>query len=220
MQTSTSDWARQTFRGCDLGDKRRTNRLCQVASGLADHIGESVVNCCSDKASIEGAYRLIRNDSVDPREIAEGGFKSIAEQARQSELLIAAADTTTLSFKHSIAEDLGHITSQPDSKSKGFIVHSVLLLDGQTEKTIGLIEQSRWLRDGDNTSKKHLRKVRAYEEKESFKWEGASRSVASRLGTQMERVISVCDRESESPNCHDESKRGFSDFTSTCGSRE
>ena len=39
--------------------------------------------------------------------------------------------------------------------------------------------------------------TRAYEEKESYKWQRASQAMATRLGPQMSKVISVCDREAD-----------------------
>jgi len=60
-----------------------------------------------------------------------------------------------------------------------------------------LIEQQHWCRDRASFGKKHLRKRRAYEDKESYKWEQASVQTAKRLGSAMERTISVCDRESD-----------------------
>ena len=77
------------------------------------------------------------------------------------------------------------------------MVHSVILLEERSGTTVGLIEQTRWCREKGSRGKRHKRKERAYEDKERFKWERASRRVTARLGEVMGRVISVCDREAD-----------------------
>jgi len=190
-------WSEITFGSCNLGDERRTQRLVQVAEGLARHIGQSMVKSCANDAEIEGAYRLIRNNEVSSKAIAEGGFKATATLAAQSDTLLALEDSTSISFKHSVRDALGPVGNNKDSQHQGFMVHSVLLVDAMTEQTVGLIEQSRWTRSAKTHGKRHQRKHRAYKAKESSKWLKASEAMSGRLGTIMARTISVCDRESD-----------------------
>ncbi len=191
------DWAKQTFGGCNLGDKRRTDRLVKVAGGLAGRVGQSLVKSCATEAEIEGAYRLLRNKQVDCEAIAESGFKASAERALSSTTLLALEDSTSLSFGHGVRGALGPVGNGADSRHQGFVVHSVLLVDGDTGQTLGLIEQRRWKRRAASHGKKHQRTQRAYKEKESYKWEHASRVMSERLGELMSRTISVCDRASD-----------------------
>ena len=104
------------------------------------------------------------------------------------------------------AEELRTTSSNPTSVNKGFIVHSVVLLDGCTGATVGLIEQRRWIRVADEYGKNNERKRRAYEDKESFKWQQAGQGVRTRLGeTLSQRAIAICDREVHSDasiRCH------------------
>lgn len=140
----------------------------------------------------------MRNAEVDVEAIREGGMTSVAQIAKdQPGVLLALEDTTTLSYAHAAAAELGATSSQRDAKQRGFLVHSVLLLAAQSDRTLGLIEQRHWIRERSRFGHKHARKQRAYEDKESFKWELASRRMAERLGTTMSRTISVCDRESD-----------------------
>jgi len=139
----------------------------------------------------------MRNEAVQPEAISAGGFASVAQQAQKCAVLLAVEDTTCISYEHAVAAELGVTSSKKDAKRKGFLTHSVLLLDAQSERTLGLIEQQHWCRDAASYGKKHTRKQRAYEDKESHKWERASRHTAERLGSVMARTISVCDRESD-----------------------
>jgi hypothetical protein len=192
------DWSRQMFGECELGDARRTERLVSVAARMSKQMGCSLSKSCQgDSAALLGSYRLLRNDEVKPEAIRAGGFASVVQHAQDYALLLAVEDTTCVSYTHGVAAELGVTGSQKDAKRRGFQVHSVLLLDAVGETTVGLIEQAQWRRAPKDYGKKHARKQRAYEDKESHKWEQASQRTAQRLGTTMARTISVCDRESD-----------------------
>ena len=134
---------------------------------------------------------------VEPEAIACGGYKRCAQLAGESEELLAVEDTTTVSYGHEGSRELGDVGGKERSKKRGFMVHSVILLEERSGTTVGLIEQTRWCREKGSRGKRHKRKERAYEDKERFKWERASRRVTARLGEVMGRVISVCDREAD-----------------------
>lgn len=193
-------WSREMFGQCDLGDQRRTRRLVDVAARLARHAGGSLAQSCqSEQAAALGGYRLISNDQVEAQAIAESGFEAVARAcAQQAGDLLALEDTTSLKYTHAVAAHLGRVGSLPQSKQRGYLVHSVLLVGAQSERTLGLLEQRRWCRDDASYGKKHTRRHRAYPDKESFKWQQASERVAQRLDEQsLARTISVCDRESD-----------------------
>ena len=116
-----------------------------------------------------------------PDAIAEGGFEATAQRARSCEPLLAVEDSTSLAYRHSVAEELGTTSSNPTSVNKGSMVHSVVPLDGCTGATVGLIEQRRWRRVAEDYGKSSDRKRRAYDDKESFKWQHSGR--ASRTDT-------------------------------------
>lgn len=197
MFTNASEWAVLTFGKCQLGDKRRTQRLIKMAANMAEHVDSSVVKSCPDAAHVEGSYRLIRNSEVSPEAIANGGFKATVELAKNYDELLALEDTTSLSYQHSIADKLGYTTSSLSNRKRGMFAHSVLLYSPAQEHTVGLIEQRRWIRDDEDFGCRHHKQKRAYQTKESYKWEQASEAVKERLGAQMTKCISVCDREAD-----------------------
>ncbi len=198
MPLPPQQWAESIFGDAELGDKRRTKRLVRVAASLSANTGSSMASACSGHlAAVEGAYRLIENEAVKPEAIAEAGFQSAALAAEDSHLLLAIEDSTALSYSHSVRSELGDIGEPEKSRSKGIWAHTVMLIDADTERTVGLIDQQRWIRDIEERGKRHERKQRPYEEKESFKWQRSSENIESRLGLQMGKTISVCDREAD-----------------------
>lgn len=199
IHRDTNRWAEQMFGGCELGDARRTRRMVKLGAQLAAHAGQAPASACrGDAAANEGAYRLVRNEAVAPGAIAEGGFKASAQAAQVCGELLAMEDTTTLSYRHGAAPELGDLGGRAGATNRGFFVHSVVLVEAESARTVGLIEQSRWCRSSAQRGQRHRRAERAYEDKESFKWQRASERVAKRLGKEtMGRVIAVCDREAD-----------------------
>lgn len=194
---SADEWAKEQFSGCDLGDKRRKKRLIEIATALCSRIGKSLSHCCQgDSALREGGYRFIRNDMVKASEIAQGIFTATYNKAQGREVLLAIEDTTTTSYTHEV-DGLGDTGGPINSMTRGFHAHSILMVDGQTKETLGLIAQTRWIRNEEERGKSYKREERAYEEKESFKWEKSSRQLAKRMQSGMSKVISVCDREAD-----------------------
>ena len=92
---------------------------------------------------------------------------------------------------------MGNIGESAKSKAKGIWAHSVVLLDADTEQTVGLVDQQRWIRDANQLGKRNDRKQRQYKEKESFKWQQSSENIERRLGAEMKKTMSVCDREAD-----------------------
>lgn len=198
MITDAEEWAIELFGDSELGDPRRTSRLVKLASNYAKNIGSSTVASCSgDESEVESSYRFLRNDAVKPAAIREGGFNSTARLANKEKTLLAIEDTTTLSYKHQAAAELGYTSNSPSAKSKGFNVHSILLLAEDTGRSVGLIEQSWYCRDDASYGKSKNKRTRDYHDKESYKWEHASLSMSKRLSPKIQDVISVCDREAD-----------------------
>jgi len=196
--SDSQEWAAYTFGCSKLGDVRRTRRLVDIAARMAHSAGSSLAKSCQGNVAAQlGGYRLMRNPTVEPEAIAEAGFGAAVRLISPDVTLLALEDTTTLSYRHSAVDELGVIGTDPGASSRGFLVHSVLLVDADTERTLGLAAQQRWCRDEQAHGKKHQRKKRAYQDKESYKWQRASEQLSLRLGTHMARTISVCDRESD-----------------------
>ncbi|PSV91737.1 IS4 family transposase, partial [Photobacterium leiognathi] len=189
-------WAQKQFGQADLNDPRRTQRLVALATSLAKQPGIPVSKLIISPADMEGAYRFIRNDQIKAEDIAEAGFYVTAQEAFEQQTLLALEDTTSLSYSHrSIRDTLRH--SNQGNRHRAMFVHSTLLFAPETHTVVGLIEQQRWTRDIEKRGQRHQHATRPYKEKESYKWEQASRHVAERLGEKMSEVISVCDREAD-----------------------
>ena len=195
----TEIWAKEMFGDAQFGDARLSSRLVRVASDLAGSIGSSPGRASGDDDSAaEAVYRFVRNERAKPSAIALAGFAATAKQAASLEALVCIEDTTALSFTHKVSSELGDLGGPEGTTAFGFFVHSALLLDARTGGTVGLVGQDYWMRDPTARGKRHQRKKRAYEDKESFKWQRMSEHLREQLGDELAaRVISTCDREAD-----------------------
>ena len=193
MYSGARQWAEAMFGECELGDARRTKRAVDYAARQAANPGGSTNEVCAgDDAAAEGAYRLIRNDAVEPEALEAGPFRHNAALCAISSVVLAIQDTTTLTYSHAVSDQLGVLGA-----GRGFIVHSTLAVDAETKHVIGLLDQQRWTRPVNEPKHKRQKKRKVpYEERESYKWERASQQIEQRLDT-MENVIQVCDREAD-----------------------
>jgi hypothetical protein len=200
MILEAMSWARRMFGSCDLGDRRREERLVLVGAMLAQGPGQSLVKASGgDEAAEEGAYRLIRNRRVGAEEIAEGAYTATLRAALETEGdLVMCGDTTTLAFAHASVDGLGDLGGPEASPGSGWQVHHNLLVSVQGKQVLGLSDQEWWVREPKKRGKRNKRKDLPYEEKESRKWEASVRRSAQRLGPEvMKRVVCVSDRESD-----------------------
>jgi len=200
VSNESLEWAQLIFSKAKLNDPRRTKRLVKIAASLASNAGKSLMSSCPDPASIEGAYRFIRNDNISADGIALAGFAHTDNIVRERPLVLALQDTTGLSYKHSVCDELGEVNSASDEKrsSKGrtLYAHSTLMLDANEEKAIGLAYQHYWYREKKQTGKQNTLQCRDRELKESYKWQNNVEEVKERLG-DLNNVIDVCDREAD-----------------------
>ena len=194
------EWAHLVFGNADLGDPRRTQRLTQLANDMASNVGSSIVKASDTPAKIEAAYRFIRNEQICPQAIAESGFKQTSEVIKQLPLVLAIQDTTGLTFKHSVCEELGDVscanTLGKPSKTRTMYAHSTLAIDAHTEHIVGLLDQYYWFRKTKVKGTREQQQHRAYEEKESYRWQQTLIDIKARTGG-LSNVLNICDREAD-----------------------
>jgi len=196
---NTGQWANETFGSAQLNDPRRTKRLVKIVKDMTTAVDKSIAQASLDPASIEGAYRFMRNDCIDSESIAQAGYKRTDELVEKSNVVLAIQDTTELTYKHSVCKELGNVSTanhHKPSKKRTILVHSTLMIDADKEHTIGLANQHYWIRQEKvkGTPKELAKRDKA--EKESYKWERNISQLSGRLSS-MQNVIDVCDREAD-----------------------
>ena len=162
---SVTEWAQLNFGECELGDKRRTNRLIQVAQNIADNPSASLPNQIEDWSDLKSAYILFNRDEVTFEAIARPHWELTKQRATGRNLVIG--DTTELDFgKHRQIDGAG---PTGNGSGQGFLLHNALLVDADTEEILGVAGQTIHYRDN-KSKKKENRSARLKRKRESEVW--------------------------------------------------
>lgn len=173
------------FGGSTLGDLRLDKRLVAYAAAQAENpMGSTASVFDGDDAGREGAYRLLENERVCPSDIDAGPFAATAGACQGRPRVLAIQDTSSVGFgSHLLSAEVAEVGSPT-----GYVVHSVLMADGDDGQVLGLVEQLRWLRKG--------RGKRVSSVKESKKWQIADEAMRVRIG-DTSNIVNVADREAD-----------------------
>lgn len=182
----------------DLGDPRRTRRLQQVVSGVAEAASSSLPMSLGSDAELQGCYRLVNNEAVTFEKVLAAHANATKKRAEQAGRVLVLHDTTTCSFPNLPPEEVGYL---PTGKA-GFLLHPALVLDARAwRRPLGVIHAEYLVRDKP-TRRKRKKKASGSEtakwpDRESQRWwRGAKASGEALAGC--ESVIHVADREGDS----------------------
>lgn len=201
VEATDLQWAQAITAGANLGDIRRNKRAAGVLAAMLENPGASLYAAArGNSAALEQYYRHARAIEVPADELIKAGCAATAAQIRadpQQNDIVLIGDTTSLSYRHAAAAQLGPMGHVKQSVNRGWLVHTVLAIDATTGETLGPVEQLWWQRDENEHGKSYVRKKRDYHSRESFKWEFSATGAAQCLGSAAHRAIFVSDRESD-----------------------
>lgn len=192
-----ADWAEEEFGGAELGDRRLSERLRVLARDFYARPEASLPGACRSRAKTKAAYRFLEHPETDMQRLLAPHYRATQKRVSRHGVVLAVQDTSSLNYSaHPATEDLGPIGSQSEGPV-GLLLHSTLAfsLEGTP---LGLLDVQCWARDPAEFGKKHRRKQRLIEEKESVKWlhsfQAAGQAQRQCRATQ---VVSVGDREAD-----------------------
>ena len=194
MKKETKKWAERELGSAELGDKRLTKRLVEVAESFSDSPDASIPKATINWNNAKGAYRFFDNPKVTGEKIlkahGESSSKRVAEDAK-SIVILAVQDTSEVNYSSHLSCALGH-GGQVDTNV--LFLHPTLIC---TEEGVplGLIQQQIWKR---TELAGELRREKPIEEKESYKWLKSFKASAEFQQNHPEKhVINICDREGD-----------------------
>jgi len=79
--------------------------LVKLAATLAKEPGKPIVQMTHSPADMEGAYRFVRNENIQAKDIADAGFAATKKKTNDYPLLLALEDTTNLVYSHHSIND-------------------------------------------------------------------------------------------------------------------
>ena len=184
---STTQWAEDNFRSCQLGDKRRNNRLIHMAEQVASNPAASLPGQTETWSDLKGAYNLFNRPEVTFKAIAKPHWERTKQRTAGRYLVIG--DTTEIDFgKRKMISGLG---PTGNGSGAGFLLHNALLVGAETEEIVGIAGQTIHYRSI-KPKKKESRTQRLKRKRESQVWG----KVIDQVGPPPENVewVHVLDR--------------------------
>jgi hypothetical protein len=157
-------WAEEQFSQCDLKDKRRTQRLVQVAASALCHPSGSLPEQTADGADLKAAYRLFDCEDVTFEEIV--GPHWMQTRRRPPGIYLVLNDTTEVDF--GIRRKLRGMGQTGNGGGWGFLLHSALVVGANNEAIFGLAGQR--IRYRKPAPKKENSTQRLKRDRESVLW--------------------------------------------------
>lgn len=194
---ATGDWAEAEFGGVDLGDRRLNKRLAEIARDFYARPQAQIPQACQSRARTKAAYRFFKHPNTSMDDLLEPHRKSTFQRIAEKKIVLCPQDTTSLNYStHPATENLGPIGSKMEGII-GLIVHDTMAFSVEGTP-LGLLDVQCWARDTEEFGKKHQRKQRSIEEKESYKWLRSFQSVAeAQRHCPNTMLVSMGDREAD-----------------------
>jgi hypothetical protein len=187
-----AEWIEKEMETLELGDPRRHERVKRMIGQFSQNPGASIPYACGTWADTKAAYRALSSDEVSAEEIRLAHARAAVERMRGLKRVLVQQDTMTLSYNTSPqTEGLGPVGK---AGTRGLLVHSGLAVT-PCGVPLGIVSQQVWARE-EEERKRHTRRSRLVEEKESFRWLETVDAVESLLPKDLE-VWVAGDREAD-----------------------
>ena len=186
-----AEWVQAEMETLDLGDVRRERRVMRMIEQFSGRPGASIPKACETLADTKAAYRALESEEISAAAIRLAHARATAERVRELKWVLVLHDTMVLSFGTCPqTKGLGPVGK---NGTRGLMVHSGLAVTPEG-LPLGIVEQQVWARE--DAPKRHTRRKRLIEEKESFRWLEMGDAVESLLPREV-IVWLVGDREAD-----------------------
>lgn len=180
------------FQGAELNDPRRSRRLHEVAIAAAAQPSASFPQQGGSEAGVEGTYRFLSNESINPRDVLAPHIQRAVDRANDLGTVLAVQDTTKFSFKgESPREGLGRLLK----KGQGFFGHFCIGV-GPNGRPLGTLGLETTVRGSERRGRKSPAQLRNDPNNEQLRWARMARQVEQRLNSEV-HVVHVMDREAD-----------------------
>ena len=149
-----AQWAQTEFALAELGDQRLTQRLVQIATGLARNPGGTLPQAFPEMKDLKAAYRFFSQPKVGPPQIQRPHGEQTQARCREPGEYLLIEDTSELDYSsHPGCADLGSIGN---GRGRGLLLHSTLAVRVEAWDlahrpegiVVGLMHQQCWKRTG------------------------------------------------------------------------
>lgn len=147
------------FEGAELGDERRTQRLLRVARRVAEGADRSVPEATMTDAELEGCYRLVNNEHVEPEAVLGPHQRRTVERAAAHGEVLVVHDTTAFRFcEQDTREGMGPLLSKHGVR--GFYAHVAMAVAlDDVRDPLGVVGVHTYVRSPERASSKQTKRI-------------------------------------------------------------
>jgi len=149
-----------------LPDKRLDDRLALLLDRFSTNPAASLPQACKGRAELEAAYRFFNNPRTNEDNILAPHVDATLQRIRQHPVVLLVQDSSEADLTRP-QEVVGGPLS--DDKRTGLILHPLLAFTPD-RLPLGTVHLDIWARDRADFHKRHTRRQRPIEEKESKRW--------------------------------------------------
>jgi hypothetical protein len=188
------------FAGLVLPDKRLVNRVLAFVKAFAANPSESLPDLLGDVASLEGAYRMLRNDKVSPDALHRPHRERTIKRCHEQSSVVVSHDTSDIQTLWADPAEVGYL----NTGKAGYRAHVSFAMGIAPDRPIrplGVLSLETISRR--KRSKSHAAKgasgaqTARWKDKEFARWQRGVEASASALSS-CPSVIHVMDREADS----------------------
>jgi hypothetical protein len=199
LSTEASRWAEDEFGGAALHDRRRRDRVVQMAARVAECPGGKVSEVFKKGRELQGAYDLLEGGHVRASSLIQAMGRSAAKRSAAHEFVFVAVDGSSLTLAdRTAAKDFGSLGK--GENGRGLKVISALGISPEGVP-LGLFSQVWWARIQPRAQtrkeKKRRYRERSVEEKETRHWLTAIEEAHERAREAGVSVHFLADREND-----------------------
>jgi len=188
-------WASAEFAHVELGDKRRTTRLVEMAAACCERPSGKVAAVFTTDPDREGAYDFVENRHVDVTEMVAGLGIATARRCEGLPFVYVPVDGTSITVTDWSEQSFGRIGTDANG-ARGLKVIDALAVDPKGTP-VGLLGLTWWSRQKRAPKQSHARQSRPLEQKETRYWVQTVRAACSCLDEHQVRGWFQIDREGD-----------------------
>lgn len=143
---SAKVWAEEEFGAAALGDRRRTVRLVELATEVAQAPAGTVTGACRSSASREGAFRWLENQAVQPGRVAASVKEATLRRCQAEKRVHVAVDATTLTLTDTACSKGFGAVGSWKMGGRGIQVMTALAVHSDGTAA-GVVAQEFWVRE-------------------------------------------------------------------------
>jgi hypothetical protein len=187
-------WIVDELQTVDLPDKRLNDRLALLLDRFSTSPSASLPQACKGRAELEAAYRFFDNPRTNEDNILAPHKDATLQRIRQHQVVLLAQDSSEIDLTRP-QEVVGGPLS--DEKRTGLIVHPLLAFSPD-RLPLGTVHLDVWARHPQDFHKRHTRRQRPIEQKESKRWpEGYRQACLVAQAAPDTEVICLSDSEGD-----------------------